>query len=83
MGNKLFIHKRKIRLEFFFTYGRIFLPKAFAGALEMVQLNSLGVLRKAEEMLAVTGKLFNVAIGNLHVVHSVVGYNILVEFPTL
>lgn len=49
----------------------------------MVQLNSLGVLRKTEEMLTVTGKFFNVAIGNLHVVHSVVGDYILVEFPTL
>jgi hypothetical protein len=83
MGNKLFVHKSKIRLEFFFTDGCIFLPKAFAGALEMVQLNSLGVLRKTEEMLTVTGKFFNVAIGNLHVVHSVVWDYILVEFPTL
>lgn len=62
---------------------RIVTPQTLSWSFEMVQLNALRVLCETEKKLAVTSELFNMAIGYFHVVNSVVGNNVLIEFSAL
>lgn len=49
----------------------------------MIQLYALRVFREAKEVLSIASKFLDITVGNLHVVYSMVGNDVLIEFPSL